>query len=130
MVHMCKRIISPEIFFTFFPNFNFWGQSLLQKRKNGPKCQKIIAVSLHISGSIHHMILIFCTHVILIFWVVWGCKRAKIDPKWQQIMFALFRISEAVPYIIVVFGAHLYNDDSSSNFFHFYKILIFWVFRA
>ena len=31
--------------------------------------------------------------------------------------------------MIVLFGVHAQNDDISSNFFHFLKILIFLVFR-
>ena len=31
------------------------------------------------------------------------------------------------PHMIVVFGTHMLNDDISSNFFHFFKIQIFWV---
>ena len=39
--HMCKRIISPGVFFyTFFPNFNFWGQQWRKRAKDGLKWQK------------------------------------------------------------------------------------------
>ena len=34
------------------------------------------------------------------------------------------------PHMIVVFGTHMLNDDISSNFFHFFKIQIFWVSRG
>ena len=39
-------------------------------------------------------------------------------------------ISGTVPHMIVVFGTHVQNDNVSSIFFHFFKILIFWVFRG
>ena len=64
---MYKRIISPGIFFLFFffSKFCFlgslrgeWGHT-----KNGPKWQKILSVSLHILGTVHHMIVIFGAHV-------------------------------------------------------------------
>ena len=61
---------------------------------------------------------------ILIFWVVGGVegqKMAQIDKKFCL----LLRISETIPHMSVVFGAHI-----SSNFFHFFKILIFWVVRV
>ena len=38
-------------------------------------------------------------------------------------------ISETVPHMIVIFDTHVQNDDISSNFFHFFEILTFWVFR-
>ena len=61
MVHLCKIMISPYVFFTFFSNFNFWHQWC----KKGKKRLKmaIMSVTLHISGSIHYMIMIFGTHV-------------------------------------------------------------------
>ena len=40
-------------------------------------------------------------------------------------------ISGGIPYMIVwFFGTHVQNDDISSNFFHFLKILIFLVFSG
>ena len=32
--------------------------------------------------------------------------------------------------MIVIFGTNDLNDDTSSSYFHFFKILIFWVFRG
>ena len=85
-----KRIISPGIFFIFLKKFNFriireWDGGG-KRTNNGPKWQKILSVSLCISGTLHHMILIFGTHgvkwwyfqqifsffKILIFWYFWG----------------------------------------------------------
>ena len=62
MVQMCKMIY-PAIFFVF-QNFDFpgcwWG---IKKAINGLKSQKILSVAFHIPGSIHHMIVIYVTHV-------------------------------------------------------------------
>ena len=85
MVHMCKRIISSGIFF-IVSNFWFLGSLGGKRARNGPKWQKILSVSLHISGTIHHM--------------------------------------------VVICGTQVQNDDIFSNFFHFFKILIFGVFRG
>ena len=59
--HMCKRIISPGVFFyTFFPNFNFWGQQWRKRAKDDLKWQKIMYMqALHIIVSIYHMIVFF-----------------------------------------------------------------------
>ena len=56
-----KRITSPGIFFFFFFS-KFWflrslGVGVGGKRaKNGPKWQKILSASLHVSGTVHHVI--------------------------------------------------------------------------
>ena len=67
-MHVCiKRIIYPDIFFIFFQNFDFLeslgGQMGGEGSKNGLKWQKIMSVSLCISGTIHHMIVVYGTHV-------------------------------------------------------------------
>ena len=59
LVHMCKRIISPGVF-PFFQSFNFLGRKGSKRGKNDPKW---MSVALRISGSIHHTIVIFGTHV-------------------------------------------------------------------
>ena len=65
-VHLCKMIISPGIFLIF-------SKFLFFRLLGGSKWQKIMFVALHISGSIHHMIVIFGTHVSNddIFWKIW-----------------------------------------------------------
>ena len=55
MVHLCKMMISPGVFFNFS---QFWFSELL-----GPKWEKILSAMLHILGIIHCMILIYGTHV-------------------------------------------------------------------
>ena len=58
MLHMCKMTISSGFFFSFFQNFHF-------RVVRGVKGQKIdqndkkISVALHISETIHHMIVIY-----------------------------------------------------------------------
>ena len=59
MLHIRKRIISPS-FFTFFPNLIFRVNSGVKRAKND---KKIMSVTLHIAGSIDHMIAIFHTHL-------------------------------------------------------------------
>ena len=53
MVHICKTIISPIVFF-----FQFF-----MTKWNGPKWQKNLSVVLHISGTIFYMIDIYVTHL-------------------------------------------------------------------
>ena len=55
IIHMCKRLLSSGIFF-IFSNILFW-ESLGEKGKN------ILYVSLCISGTVSHIIVIFSTHV-------------------------------------------------------------------
>ena len=68
MVHMMyERVISLDIASIFFSKF--WFSGLLERRrggkraKNGPKWQKNLSITLHISGTIHHMIVILGTYV-------------------------------------------------------------------
>ena len=56
MVQMCK-IISPGVF------FNFPGCQRAERAKNGPKWQKVLPVPLCISRTVHHINVIFGTHV-------------------------------------------------------------------
>ena len=60
--HMYKRIISPGIFLFFLKILIF--RIIIGKRaKSGWKWEKILSVSLCISGVVHHMIIIFATYV-------------------------------------------------------------------
>ena len=137
MVHMCKMIISPDFFFsnrTWTHNHlvhkrtlnhlaklaRFFGLLGGKKAKNGPKWQKILSVTLCISGTIHHMIVIYGTHVysdnisrlffqffkILIFWVVRGVKVQKMvhnDKKFCSWHF----ISQGSYILWLIYGTHL-----------------------
>ena len=60
--HLCKMIISPGGF-SIFTKFWFFGLLRGKKAKNSPKWQKILSVVLHISGTIHHMTVIYGTHL-------------------------------------------------------------------
>ena len=58
LAHLCKMMISPGSFFSFS---KFWFCELLESKrvKNVPKWQKILSVKLYISGTIHHVTVIF-----------------------------------------------------------------------
>ena len=62
MVHMCKMIISLGVFF-IFAKFLFFGLVGGKSAKSGPKSQNVLSITLHISGTIHHMIVIYGTPV-------------------------------------------------------------------
>ena len=57
LVHLCKMMISPGFFFIFR------GIKGVKEPKIAENDKKILSVKLHISGTIHHMILINGTHV-------------------------------------------------------------------
>ena len=63
MVHMCKGIISPWRCYVF-PDFIFFGlNSAVKRQKKMAQNNKKSSVILHFSGRLHHMIIIFGTHV-------------------------------------------------------------------
>ena len=84
MVHMFE-IISPGVFFSLS---KFWFSGLLghKREKKDPKWQKILSITLNISGTIHHVIVkvrispggFFIFFKILIFWVVMEVKVQKM----------------------------------------------------
>ena len=120
MVQMCKMIY-PAIFFVF-QSFDFpgcwWG---IKKAINGLKWQKILSVAFHISGSIHHMIVIYVMHVwnnnisrtifhffeILIFQVVRGVKGQKMFPSNKNILSVVLYISGTIDHMTVIYLTHL-----------------------
>ena len=57
--YTCKMIISADFCFIFFKILIFWVVRVIKRQKNCPKWQKILSVILHISGTIHHMIVIY-----------------------------------------------------------------------
>ena len=93
MVHFCKMMISPGVFFFFFHFFKIlilWVVRGCKWAKNDPKWEKILSVVVLISGIIHHMIFImvlmlkmiiprsfFYFSKILIFWVVGRVQGQK-----------------------------------------------------
>ena len=60
VVRICKI---PQWVFFIFSKFWFFGLLGGSRGKNGPKWQKTLSFALYISGTIHHMILIYGTHV-------------------------------------------------------------------
>ena len=63
MVHMCKSTISSGVFLCIFQIVIIGVNSGVKGQKNDANWQKIMCVALHVLGSIHHMIVIFGTHV-------------------------------------------------------------------
>ena len=57
----------------------------------------------------------------------YGGIRAKNSPKWQTILFFMPHISETINHMIVINGTLVWNDNNSTHFFYFFKILIFQV---
>ena len=55
-----------------------------------------------------------------------GVKGQKNGPKWQKILCVALNISGTIHHMIVIYGTHLWTDNISKAFFHFFKILIFW----
>ena len=55
-------MISPDVF-SFFQNFDFLGVSGVEGQKMAQNDKKILSVMVHISGTIHHMIVICGTQV-------------------------------------------------------------------
>ena len=91
----------------------------------------------HISRTVHYLILIFGTNVqnddistgtffiFLKFWFLGLLRgRVKNSPKWKV---KITSVTGTIKHMIMIFGIVLQNDDISSHFFHFFKILIFWV---
>ena len=113
----CKRIISPG--FLLFLNFDCWGQWWGKRAKTGLAWQKIMSVTLHISGSIHHdckmtslyaffhFSKILISRLLKVKGGVKGSVTAKHGPKWQKIMSVSLCISRTTPYMIVVSGTHV-----------------------
>ena len=94
-------------------------------------------IAFHISGTIHHVIFIYGTHVqnntisrsffqyfkILIFRIVSGVKGQKMTQNEKKLSAAL-HISRTIRRMIVIYGTHVQNDNISRCFLHFFKILI------
>ena len=99
--YTCVKWLYLQVFFLFFIILIFWVVRGVKVQKNGPKWQKILSVMLHVSGTIHHIIVIYGTHVsndnicrcfffhFFKFWfflLLVRYKRAKNGPKWQNIL--------------------------------------------
>ena len=66
---------------------------------------------------------------ILIFLFVRGLKGQKNSLKWQNIISGMLYISGTMHHMIVIYGTLKWNNDIFRWFFHFFKILIFWIVR-
>ena len=59
-----------------------------------------------------------------------GCSmgnRAKNDPQLEKNVSVTLHISRTIHHMIFICGAQVWNDNISRRFFHFFKVLIFWV---
>ena len=116
LVHLCKMMISLGFFFRFS---KFWFFGLLSggkrlKDKNWSKMRKILSVAFHISGIIHHMILLMCNmkisqegfFIFSNFLDCYGGKRAKNSPEWQKILSVVLDISGTIHHMILIYGVY------------------------
>ena len=67
---------------------------------------------------------------ILFFQIVRRDKGQKMAQKDKKFVPRVLYISGSIHHMSVIFGTRVLNDDISRYFFHFLKILIFWVFRG
>ena len=125
-------------FFQFFKILIFRVVSGVKVQKNGPKWQKIMSIILYISGTIHHMIVIYGTHVwndiswhffhffkSLIFWVVRRVKGQKTVQNNKK--FCPYCSISQEPYIMwLSFMLHMCKMIISPG--SFFIILKFWFF--
>ena len=127
------------MFFSFLKKFRFSGSVGDKRAKNTPEWQKIMSAALLISGTIHHMIVIYGANVwndnisrcffnfkILIFWVNRGLKGQKMAQNDKK--FCLSHLMFQQPYIIWSYDLHLwytcmYKMIISRHFLFFSK---FW----
>ena len=124
MVHMCRMIIFPSIFFCCcFVKIlisrvvrRVKGQKLAQNDKK--LCMSCLISPQCISGTIHHMIFIYGTHgqylpvfshffQILIFGVVSGVKGQKVAKNDKKILSVTLHVSGSIHNMIVIFSAHV-----------------------
>ena len=61
MVHLCKMIISPGVFFIFFKIMIFLVVRWVKGQKNEPKWPKVLSFMLDISGTMHYTNVIYGT---------------------------------------------------------------------
>ena len=132
----CCFFLFVFFFFSFFWNFHFLGKFLFfgKRAKNGPKWQKILSVTLYISGTIHPMIVIYGVHVsndnisrlfsiFLKFWFfgLLGSKRAK---KWSKIIKKIcctLYFRNHTSYDLYLWYTCMYKRIISQAFFSFFS---------
>ena len=136
MVHMCKMIISPWLFF-IFSKFSFFGLLGSKRAKNGPNWQKNLSITLYISRTIIWLLFILHLCKIIIspgvffifskfwffgFWRGKSIKNGQNDKKFSRLEVTL-HFSGTIHQMIVIYGTHVSNDSVSRCFFQFLK---FW----
>ena len=144
MIHICKIIILPIIFFHFFKIFILWvfrgvkGQKMVQ---NDKKFCLLCLVSqepyvIWLSFMLHQCKMITTPVGFFIFSKFWffglllGVKVQKMLQNDKKLCL-LHSISQEPHIIRLWFMVHICKMIISSGvFFHFFKILIFWVVRG
>ena len=115
MVHLCRMMIF------IFSKFWFFGLLIGDWGLKWQKMRKILSVTLHISGIIHHDFdlwyfmckMIISPGFIFIFSKIWfsgllgGHKKVNKSPKWQKILSVPLDISGAIHHMIVICGTQV-----------------------
>ena len=141
MVHLCKMIISPGVFFIFFKIMIFSvvrrvkGQKMNQNdKKFYPSClisqePCIIWMSfmVHLCKMIISRGVFFIFFKIMIFWVIRWVKGQKMNQNDKKILSVMLDISGTIHHMIVIYGTHVQNDNISMCFLHFLKFWFFWL---
>ena len=63
IIYVYKMIISSGVFSIFLKTWIFWVHMGGKRAKNSPECEKIMSVGLHISETIHYMIVTYVANV-------------------------------------------------------------------
>ena len=112
MVYICKIIMSSRIFFHFYKSLTFWIHSGLKGRQTIQNDKKL-SDTFHISGTIHHVIVIYGANVLNANISRWFFQCKNFDCpvfhglKWRKLLSVAPYISES--YIIwSSFMVHLY----------------------
>ena len=138
-------IVFPGVFFIFVKFCVFWvlrgikGQKTVQNdKKFCPSCsvsQEPYMIWLSFKVYMCKMVIssgkFFISAKVCFFGVVKMQKgKKKSSPKWQKILSIALYISGTIPAMIVIYGTLVWNDNTSWQFSHFWKILIIWVVRG
>ena len=135
-----------QAFFPFFWDFIFWavtgikGQKMAQDDKKSVCCSSYLRN--HVSYDCHLWYMHLCKMIlslgyffhffkILILWVVKGgagVNGQKMVQNEKKLCHAPYLMNHI--HMILIYGTHVENDNISRMFFHFFKILIFWIARG
>ena len=135
MVHLCK-MISPGLFSKILI---FWVVGEVNGQKNSPKWQEIVFRTPYFRNHASYDRHLWYTSIKWYFQAYFsffksfdfsGCLGAsKNGPKWQKIV--SHSVSQKAYIIRLSFLAHIWKMMTSPDaFFHFFKMLIFWVVRV